>query len=235
MPPLIGIAAHQKLVEEEGYRVVHHVAGSAYVRAVRKAGGLPVLLPLVEPEDAGGLLERVDGIVLTGGDDIDPSFYGAEAHPRLGPTDRLRDELELALCRLAVERDVPTLAVCRGCQVLTVALGGGLVQHIEDHFQLDRYNESVHQVTVEPDSTLAHWLGTTGLGVNSLHHQAAATVEGVGRVVARAEDGTIEAVEPYRTTRVVGVQWHPELLRHRPEHMALFAGLVGTAERAAAR
>lgn len=229
MAPLIGITAHQKLVDEEGYRVVHHVTGSSYVRAVRKAGGLPVLLPMVEPDDAPGLLDRVDGVVFTGGDDVDPSFYGAEPHPRLGPTDRLRDELELALCRLAVERDVPTLAVCRGCQVLTVALGGELVQHIDHHFEIDRYNQSIHKVSVEPDSVLARWLGRSEIEVNSLHHQAAASAGPEARITARADDGTVEAVEPSSTSHVVGVQWHPELLRHRQEHLALFQGLVAAA------
>ena len=229
MGPLIGVTAHRKLVEEVGHPVVHHVANSAYVKAVRKAGGVPVLLPLVEPGDAAALLARVEGIVVTGGDDVDPANYGEIPGPHTGPTDPARDELDLALCRAAVEHNRPTLAICRGAQVLNVALGGGLDQHVDGHFRLDRYNDAVHEARVEPDSGLARWLGATEVGVNSLHHQAAARLAPGVRVVARAEDGTVEGLEVDGADRVVAVQWHPELLRHRSEHLALFAGLVRTA------
>ena len=226
MPPLIGITAHQKPVEEVGHQVLHHVVNSAYVKAVRKAGGVPVLLPMVDPADAPALLERVDGLVVTGGDDVDPASYGEHPAPETGPTDPARDTLDLALCRLAVEWNSPTLAICRGAQVLNVALGGGLVQHVDDHFHLDRFNASVHPVEVDADSTLARWLGRTGAEVNSLHHQAAGRLAPAVRVVARAPDGTPEGLEVEGSDRVVAVQWHPELLRHRQEQVALFAGLV---------
>jgi putative glutamine amidotransferase len=224
--PLIGISAHQATVKDGELEVVHHVASIAYVKAVRKAGGVPVLLPLVEPDDAEMLLERIDGFLVTGGADVDPANYGAEPDPMTIRTDPVRDATDIALCRLAVDRDVPTLAICRGVQVLNVALGGTLVQHVPDHFDVPNYNETVHKVTVEPDSVLAEWVGATDVGVNTLHHQAIDEVAGPLRRVAIADDGTTEGVESSTSRRVVGVQWHPELLRHRPEHLALFESLV---------
>jgi putative glutamine amidotransferase len=226
MRPLIGISTHQALVGDGEIRALHHVTNVAYVKAVRKAGGVPVLLPLVEPDDAPGLLERVDGFVLTGGVDVDPAAYGAMAQPETVETDPARDALDIALCKIAVDRDVPTLAICRGVQVLNVSLGGTLVQHLDHHFDVPRYNESVHRVKVDPDSALATWVGTDVLEVNSLHHQAVETVGPRARVVAGAEDGTVEGIEVAGSDRVLGVQWHPEMLRHRPEHLALFQTLA---------
>lgn len=228
MRPLIGISAHKTLVVEGDIEAFHEVVNVAYVKAVRKAGGVPMLLPMVDPDDADCLLERVDALLLTGGGDVDPASYGADADPLTARVDADRDERDFALCRLAVDRDVPTLAICRGSQVLNVALGGTLVQHVDKHFDMDRYNEPVHDVDVDGSSDLARWLGTTTLGVNTLHHQAVATTGPNVRVVGRAEDGTIEGVE---AGSAVGVQWHPELLRHRPEHLALFEYLVRMAQR----
>ncbi len=225
MRPLIGISAHQSLVTEGEIEAIHEVVNVAYVKAVRKAGGVPVLLPVVDPEDAGGLLERVDALLMTGGGDVDPTSYGADAHPMTSRVDATRDARDVALCRIAVERDLPTLAICRGSQILNVALGGTLVQHIDDHFALDRYNETVHDVEIDGSSLLSGWTGTKDLGVNSLHHQSVDAVASGMKVVARASDGTIEGIEA-EGSRAVGVQWHPELLRHRPEHLALFESLV---------
>ncbi|HET6810253.1 MAG TPA: gamma-glutamyl-gamma-aminobutyrate hydrolase family protein [Acidimicrobiales bacterium] len=227
--PAIGIVAHQALVEEVGTRVLHHVTNSAYVKAVRKAGGTPVLLPMVDATDAEIFLDAVEGVLLTGGDDVDPASYGHERAPETVKTDAARDELELALARAVVERDHPTLAICRGCQVLNVALGGTLTQHVDDHFHLERYNEGVHAVKLADGSSLERWLpGVRGgvLEVNSLHHQSVHTLGPAARVAATAEDGTVEAVEVDGAANVVGVQWHPELLRHRPDHLGLFTELV---------
>jgi putative glutamine amidotransferase len=236
MRPLIGISAHQVLVGDGDVQTFHEVVSVAYVKAVRKAGGVPMLLPCVDPDDAAGLLERVDGLLMTGGGDVDPASYGAASvDPRTNGVDPSRDARDIALCRVAVERDVPTLAICRGSQVLNVALGGTLHQHVDKHFELSRYNELVHDVEIEASSMLAGWLGATSprahegvpraLGVNTLHHQATATVGPDARIVARADDGTIEGIEAVGA-RAVGVQWHPEMLRHRPEHLALFEALV---------
>jgi putative glutamine amidotransferase len=229
--PLIGIVAHETLIDDDGQKVGHHVTNSSYVRAVRKAGGIAVLVPLGELDErdlasAQAIVGRLDGLVLTGGDDVDPLHYGEERHQRTGPTDERRDLAELALARAAVDADLPTLAICRGCQVLNVALGGSLIQHIDDHFDMSRYNETVHSVRIEPDSALAEWLGRDRLEVNSLHHQAAGSPGPRARVVAWADDGTPEGVEVLGSRRIVGVQWHPELVRHRDDQMALFEALV---------
>lgn len=227
--PVIGVVAHQALVEEVGTRVLHHVTNSAYVKAVRKAGGMPVLLPMIDAADAETFLDAVDGVLLTGGDDLDPASYGHERSPQTVKTDPARDELELALARAVVDRDHPTLAICRGCQVLNVALGGTLTQHVEDHFELDRYNEGVHAVKLVDGTSLERWLPGVGggvLDVNSLHHQSVHTPGTAARVAATAEDGTVEALEVDGAPNVVGVQWHPELLRHRRDHLGLFAELV---------
>lgn len=223
--PLIGISAHQVMVREGEIEAYHLAVNTAYVKAVRKAGGVPLLLPVVEPEDAASLLERVDGLVMTGGGDVDPGRYGAQPHPKTTRVDAHRDARDVALCRAAVDAGTPTLAICRGSQILNVALGGTLVQHLDLHFDMDRYNQPVHRVKVEPDSAVADWLGSTEAGVNTLHHQAVDTTGPDVEVVARADDGTVEAIE-VAGVPVVGVQWHPELLRHRPEHLSLFASLV---------
>jgi putative glutamine amidotransferase len=227
--PVIGIVAHQALVEEVDTRVLHHVTNSAYVKAVRKAGGIPVLLPLIDGPDAEAFLGAVDGVLLTGGDDVDPASYGHERAPETVKTDPRRDELELALARAVVGRDHPTLAICRGCQVLNVALGGTLTQHVDDHFELGRYNETVHAVKLVDGTSLEQWVGGTPAGVlevNSLHHQSVDAPGSRARVAATSEDGVVEAIEVEGAANVVGVQWHPELLRHRPDHLALFRELV---------
>ena len=228
MRPLIGIVAHQALVPQGELSTRHEMVSVPYVKAVRKAGGVPVLVPLIEPDDAAGLLDRVDAILLTGGADVDPSTYGAETDPMTVEVDPARDARDLAIARLAVERDLSVLAICRGCQVLNVALGGTLHQHVEGHFDVDRYNEYVHDVEVDGGSTLGAWLQRDRLGVNTLHHQAVATTGPDVKVVAHATDGTIEGIE---SGRAVGVQWHPEMLRHLPEHLALFEALVRAGER----
>jgi putative glutamine amidotransferase len=230
LKPVIGISAHQILVKEGEVEAFHHAVNTAYIKAVRKAGGVPFLLPLVDKRDAETLLERVDGLVMTGGGDVDPENYGAAPDPHTSRVDPIRDGWDIALCRRAVERELPTLAICRGSQILNVALGGTLVQHIDDHFDIDHYNEVVHEVKLDPGSAVADWAGTTRLGVNTLHHQAVAAPGNGACVVALATDGTIEALE-IEGKPVVGVQWHPELMRHRPEHLALFQSLVRLASR----
>jgi gamma-glutamyl-gamma-aminobutyrate hydrolase PuuD len=228
--PLIGISAHQLLVTDGDVATVHHVVGASYVKAVRKAGGVPVLLPIVEPDDADGVLDGVDALLMTGGGDVDPASYGADVDPRTSRVDATRDAHDIALVRAAVERELPTLAICRGSQVLNVAFGGTLVQHVDGHFDLENYNSSVHGVEVDGSSTLAKILGSRSADVNTLHHQAVAETGDDARVVARAPDGTIEAVE-VNGGRALGVQWHPEMLRHRPEHLAIFRALVDAASR----
>jgi putative glutamine amidotransferase len=211
---------------DDGEGSLHYVVSAPYVKAVRKAGALPVLLPIVDPSDAAAVLQTVDALIVTGGCDVDPTNYGAAPEPMLGPTDLVRDAADLAITRAAVESNVPTLATCRGIQVLNVAMGGTLMQHIDQHMRTDMYNEDVHAVDIDPSSRLATILGTEALGVNSMHHQVIDRLGTGVRAVAHNHDGHIEAIEIDTSPAVLGVQWHPEMLRHRGDHLALFEDLV---------
>ena len=223
----IGITAHLELVpNEDGDGILHYVASAPYVKAVRRAGAVPVLLPIVEPGDAAAMLDIVDALIITGGCDVDPTNYGAPAEPGLGPTDLVRDAADLAITRAALVCNMPTLATCRGIQVLNVALGGTLVQHVDDHMRVDLYNQAAHSVDIDPKSRLATILGTEAVGVNSLHHQVIDRLGRGVRAVAHNHEGQVEAIEIDGAPAVLGVQWHPELLRHRGDHLALFEDLV---------
>jgi len=208
---------------------------TSYVEAVVAAGGLPVVLPVLDPSLAGAMLDGLDGLLLSGGGDISPARYGEEPVPEVYGVDERRDAFELALVEAALERNLPVLGVCRGHQVLNVALGGRLIQHVGllspvNHQERERYGEIIHAVVLEPDSLVASVLEATEVGVNTLHHQAVAEPGRGLRVVARsAEDGLIEAVE-HEDHRMIGVQWHPELLRPRADQRRLFAWLVDQAE-----
>jgi putative glutamine amidotransferase len=172
----------------------------AYVVAVRAAGLEPVP---ISPAQMRGL-EDIGGLVLTGGGDVDPSLYGAEAHAQTKHVFRERDELERDLIEEAQRKDVPILAICRGLQMLKVVRGGTLNQHIEGHKEVE------HRVRTEPESKIAACVGTEDYAINSRHHQC---IDRVGReliVTAYAEDGVIEAVEDPNRSFVVAVQWHPE-------------------------
>jgi putative glutamine amidotransferase len=202
----------------DGERRGIHALREGYVRSVERAGALAVALPPAPPEDAPLLLDRLDGLVLSGGADVDPALYGRSPHPRLGRVERRRDDLELALAREALRRDVPVLAICRGQQLLNVAAGGTLIQHIPsefpgavEHDAPGRRIRRVHRVEVSEGSRLRAILGQETVLVNSFHHQA---VERVGEglvVTARCpEDGVVEGLEAPGRRFVVAVQWHPE-------------------------
>ena len=224
---VVGIAGHITAVGgDEGVAVDHFMATTAYVKAVQRAGGVPVILPVVDPNDIDALLDAVDAVVITGGRDLDPATYGQTPDPQLGPIDPVRDASDIAMARAVVARNQPTLAVCRGIQILNVALGGTLHQHIDDHMRLDQYNLDAHTVTIEPNSRLAQIVGTETLGVNTLHHQVLDELGDGVRAVARNEQGHVEGIEIDGAPNVLGVQWHPEFLRHRPDHLALFQQLV---------
>jgi putative glutamine amidotransferase len=223
---IIGIAAHEANVQVGANPVPHQVVGSAYVRAVRRAGGLPIVLPVVELDDIPTLLDRIDGLIITGGTDVDPAQYGAERLPETWAIEPQRDAADIGLCRLAIELNLPTLAICRGIQVLNVTLGGTLNQHIDLHMDNDNWRSRSHDVSVVEGSRLALAVGSTTVATNSLHHQCIDQVGERGVVVARATDGTVEAIEVDGAPAVLGVQWHPELLRHDPVHLAIFEQLV---------
>jgi putative glutamine amidotransferase len=205
--------------------------GMTYLRALDAAGAIPVVLPPVGVPGVAELLDRLDGLCLSGGPDLDPAAYGArERHPQLGPTEPSLDAFELALARSALERGTPILAVCRGAQALNVACGGTLHQHVDGHRQALPAGEPSHAVQLVARSRLGGLLGSAGVGVNSFHHQAVDRVGAGLRVVARAPDGTVEAIEG--AGFVVGVQWHAEAMA---AHACLFEALVAAASSAPLR
>ena len=225
--PLIGITAHASLVADgSGVEVLHQVAHVAYVKAVRKAGGIPVLLPVGAGDDAERVLARIDALLVTGGDDVNPSHYRAEPAPETKAVDPALDDYEIALVDAAVRDNRPMLCICRGIQILNVALGGTLCQHFDGHFDLPNYNEPVHDVRLEAGSMLAKVMGAPQVSVNSLHHQTLDVLAPQLLAVGNTDDGLVEGVEVDGCGFALGVQWHPELLRHRPEHLALFEALV---------
>lgn len=181
---------------------------------VAAAGGVPVGVDVWS--DPTVLLSRVDGVVVNGGIDLDPSSYSADRHAETDPAEPKRDEFELALVRGAIERGVPVLGICRGMHVLNVVCGGTLTQHLPDvtdlrHYDRDRYASPVHEVRITGDSRVARALGAASAQVNSIHHQAIDRLGDGLRVTARAADGTIEAIED-DSGALLGVQWHPEFL-----------------------
>jgi putative glutamine amidotransferase len=217
---------------------------AAYVTAVQGAGGVPVLLPPhLDTAAREALWERLDGLVLTGGGDVDPALFGEAPHPAVSDVSAARDALELWLARRAVEEGLPLLAICRGIQVLNVALGGSLWQDVPSqvpgalvHHQSAPRNEPTHTVKLLGEGTRLHAAsGARELRVNSFHHQAVKRLGQGLREVAWAEDGLIEGVELPDHPFAVGVQWHPEdLVDHDPAARGLFAALAEAARARAA-
>ncbi len=201
--------------------------GMTYLRTLDAAGAIPVVLPPIGTDHLAPLLDRLDGICLSGGPDLDPGAYGAtDRHLELGPTEPSLDAFELALAHQALARQLPILAICRGAQALNVACGGTLHQHIPGHRQTDPATQATHDVRIAARSRLHRMFRTRTLAVNSFHHQAVDQIGAGLRVIGRAEDGTIEAIEG--TGFVLGVQWHAETLH---AHLPLFEGLVRAAAR----
>ncbi len=204
--------------------------GLSYLRAVERAGGMPVVLPPLAPSEVPSLLDRLDGLCLSGGPDLDPAAYGArERHAELGETEPALDHFELAIARDADRRGVPVLGVCRGSQTLNVARGGTLHQHVDGHRQSELASVPTHSVSIALHSATGRIMGATRLDVNSFHHQA---VDELGEglcVAARAPDGTVEAIECREHPFLVGVQWHAETLVDHAAHRSLFRALVRAA------
>jgi putative glutamine amidotransferase len=229
MKPLIGITRSAKVDD--------------YVESVVRAGGEPVVLETNESPEAA--LDRVDGLLLTGGRDVDPELYGEEAHP-LTEVDAARDRFEVPLTRAALARDVPLLAICRGVQVLNVAAGGSLVQDIPsavgsaiNHALNDPKHAIAHPVQVSPGTRLAELLGGTpaaaGCAVNSRHHQSVGTVAENFVVSAVSPDGVVEAIEDPGAAFCVGVQWHPENFWRTGEFAPLFDAFIEASRQRAGR
>jgi putative glutamine amidotransferase len=211
--PAIGITIGYDPKSDRAFFLRHD-----YVRSVEQAGGLPLVLVPGRPSDAPELLDKLEGLLMTGGSDVDPALYGQPRHGTVTRVLRERDEFEIALCREALSRDLPILAICRGQQVLNVAMGGTLIQDIpsqvagalEHDPDRERW-ETAHDVRILPGTRLREILGKDTVAVNSFHHQAVQDVaKGLAVCARSAGDEVVEGVEAPDRRFTVGVQWHPE-------------------------
>lgn len=241
--PLIGCTTYRKTAEQDPPLEIIGLMPS-YIEAVVAAGGIPVMIPLgLSAENVLAILERVDGVLLPGGGDIDPVEYviNGQGIDKSYSIDKDRDRVELLVAQTAVSTQKPLLAICRGIQVLNVALGGTLWEDIEaempkamahDNYRKMPRNHLAHAVYITPNSCLARLMDTQETAVNSLHHQGIRDLAPNLVAVATSEDGLIEAVEIPTHPFALGVQWHPENLIHDvPEMLALFQGLVSASSR----
>jgi len=218
--PLIGLTA--KLVPDGGD--AYYKLDRNYVDAIVAAGGEPLILPFVKSEEESGRwLDRVRGVVFTGGPDINPVRWSEPLHPKASLMHADKETSDFLYAGAALRRDVPVLAICLGCQEINVALGGSLHQHIEGH-------EGGKEHGVEVTESRLRDLAGRSLSVNSYHHQSINRLGEGLRVTART-DGVIEAVESEKHRWVVGVQWHPERIADRPEQKKLFETFVGESMR----
>lgn len=242
MKPLIGISCgtfHDRAwcPPSFGHR-------QTYVDAILRAGGAPMLVPpLTDEQTLRTIYERLDGILLAGGGDIAPTHYGDEPHERLGLIDPLRDGAELPMARWAVDDGKPVLGICRGVQVLNVALGGSLYQDIPSQidtelhhnlsYEREDWTHMAHEIHIATDSQLRALLGVEIMTINSLHHQSVREIAPGLRAVAWAPDGVVEALEGTNGSFVLGVQCHPEALQASadPRWQGLFAGFVQSCQR----
>lgn len=236
MQPLIGITtAHYVSINDRD------IDGTppAYIRAVAQAGGLPVLIPYgLGLETTRAIYERVDAVLIIGGGDIDPDYYGAQRHPAT-QIDPDRDEYDLALARWAYHDDMPLFGICRGHQVVNVALGGTLVQDIPSEIATQLLHDvpgefprsgRKHRVKINPISRLAEIIGSTEIDVNSYHHQSVEKPAPSAYVAAYTEDGVVEALELPGKRFALSVQWHPELMVDDDENARrLFSAFVEAA------
>jgi putative glutamine amidotransferase len=242
MKPVIGVTCSPMEDVRPWATFPKQAVSDNYLDAVAAAGGVPILLP-PRAADVDRVLDLVDGLLLTGGADFDPTRYGDDTlHPQTYGVDARRDEFEIDLIRGAIDRDIPILGICRGIQALNVALGGTLIQDIPDQVPADagiahrQYesghapHEPSHAVAIEPSGAAAEVFDGPALAVNSFHHQSIADLAPDLRLVATSADGVVEAVCHAGPSWVVGVQWHPEMMfAHHPEHLRPFQGLVAAA------
>jgi putative glutamine amidotransferase len=233
--PLIGIGSDVLVREGERDRAF---AFMTYVEAVQRAGAVPVVIP-PQAENAADVVENLDGLLLAGGEDCDPSEYGEERHPSCEPMDRRRQSNDVALARVARERGLPTLGICLGLQVMNVAAGGSLIQDIASAIEtnIDHVSEPSdrhrHEVLIEDGTKLAKIVGEHELNVNSSHHQAIGRVADGLRITAHAPDGIVEGLEDPAHPFYVGVQWHPEDMNGEDSASTLFGAFIEAARKRA--
>jgi putative glutamine amidotransferase len=238
MKPRIGITPSPS-TDDLGYATFYRFCLSdTYVRSVIAAGGIPVILPTIV-DDIAESLAAIDGLILSGGGDMDPTLFGdTESHPRTYGIDDARDSFEIAAYTIARQRDLPVLCICRGIQVMNVALGGTLYQDVADqvhnsivHRQSElgkTRDDTCHTVFLKPgDNPIRSMVGTDQLETNSYHHQSVNDIAPGLRLAATTGDGVVEALWDPQMRFGIGVQWHPEMLAsHRPEHAVFFRALV---------
>ena len=234
--PVIGITTSRIQIKNKTYM---HASGEKYVESVAAAGGLPLLTPLGLPEeDLQAILARVDGVLFSGGGDIAIHHFDGQPHERVYNVNEDRDRVELALVRDLLETEKPFLGICRGAQVIAVALGGTLYTHIEDqlasalkHDYMPDYprDKRPHSVKIVPENRLSGIFGGTAFEVNSLHHQGIQHVPPGLLAAAHAPDGLVEAVEIPGPVMRLAAQWHPEWLQAHEPHRSLFQALVKAA------
>ena len=227
--PIIGITTYGKDEQK------HYALPTAYVDCVRAAGGIPALIPPGEPAPEG-LLDRIHGFILAGGGDLDPVLYDGHATDQIYMVDAERDQSELALARAIIDAQLPCLAICRGIQVVNVALGGTLIEHLPNEVGETVLHRAPprepidHMVMIRDDSRLAALMGQSTIRVASWHHQAIRALGQGLQVVAQASDDTIEAVEMADHPGLMAVQWHPELTAGKdPLQQKLFENLIDLA------
>ncbi|MGO8951364.1 MAG: gamma-glutamyl-gamma-aminobutyrate hydrolase family protein [Ktedonobacterales bacterium] len=235
--PIIGIPCFAMVRTDTGRPI--YASNQAYVQAVVHAGGAPVLIPpLADMQSLAAIRCQLDGLLLTGGSDLDPSLYGEAPTLQCKTSEPERDQLELELARWALDQGLPIFGICRGMQVLNVACGGNLYQDIpvELHSIIDHKPEGkarthiAHDISIEPESLLARILGDDRAAVNSFHHQSVKRVGQGFSVIAAAEDGVIEAMEMRDVPFVLAVQYHPEELEASdPDNHRLFLAFVDAA------
>ena len=239
--PVIGIAAWRQTVEVWQSKMTIFQIDQAYVERVRTAGGLPFLIPHVPSDMLSDVVDRIDGLILTGGDDVDPRSYGETDQGDCMHSDFEADQAEIALAKQCIDAGIPILGACRGIQIINVAYGGTLHQEMTREGTchglrptvLDEILALRHSIEIEPDTRLAGILGTSPRTVNTTHHQAIRDLAPGFEVTAHAPDNTIEAIEASNGSYVIGVQWHPEFfLADGNPNFVLFEALVETAGRA---
>lgn len=229
MKPIIGVTTD---VNDAGTQTI----GASYIEAIVRAGGVPFIVPTGIDDDVQRVASVLDGLVLTGGEDVDPVHFGEDPHPQLGKVTPERDSIELLLTRQMLNANKPILGICRGMQLLNVVFGGGVYQDMTaqyekplvQHKQLSKRLYAAHDVKVEPKTKLQAIAGKELIRVNSFHHQAVKDVARPLIVSAVANDGIIEALESTEHAFVIGVQWHPEELAKNNDSMSLriFESLV---------